>query len=700
MTYELEYNIETYTIGDSFKTGYIWFEVNLPYTEDQIYFDTGAMNWMSTDSGYQWTLTKNPDGTQKLKCAKYLKLAGENATSIPGKGTVVIAIVRVRAMDNNATIQPTFYAYMDHSKAVTEGDVCPDHRSEVNGGLECQKAVPDEVVVTTAPSYNIQLRPINDTAAYKEAVWDFSSGNGNALNQSAGNVKGRVVGFGITLQLYNTETNKGIKGIEYPSGDITFDIDMSSGYLVGGNPEESLDSQDVYHPLVWSYGPSSDGASFDGRDMSGTYGTTYLAAPYNASGKTLATDGPVLNPDNCESCWNGGTWEMSQTGRKITVTVKDYEINPNWFPTKNVAEDGQEYKENKNKGCFSAGELYVVVPYGEGTDYLVDKYGSGTVQLRLTASNLSATSKSGVSVTEQANNADDTAAKGVGLTTPGTYVNRIYYANSNIPYIGYHEDCDEEGAGDCYRNGKDESAIGNGVAIIWGGISYAQSAEENRVEAGDFLMKFDEYDGTDPSITGIDMPEDEDITDSPYQILHQDAGFYLVEKIAVSGKKTWADDNDKDGKRPESITIHLYADGKKIESKTITAEDDWSWIFTDLPKEKYGVEIVYTIKEDKVEGYTTEYDGYNVKNTYVPEEPEDPEEPKDPDDPEEPEDPEDPKTPGNPPSPTPPAPPARPEVPDTGDDAPLGLWAVLMVMGIAGLSFAGVSVFRKKKKED
>ena len=159
----------------------------------------------------------------------------------------------------------------------------------------------------------------------------------------------------------------------------------------------------------------------------------------------------------------------------------------------------------------------------------------------------------------------------------------------------------------------------------------------------------------------------------------------LQKKIAVSGKKTWADDNDKDGKRPESITIHLYADGKKIESKTITAEDDWSWIFTDLPKEKYGVEIVYTIKEDKVEGYTTEYDGYNVKNTYVPEEPEDP---------------EDPKTPGNPPSPTPPAPPARPEVPDTGDDAPLGLWAVLMVMGIAGLSFAGVSVFRKKKKED
>lgn len=86
----------------------------------------------------------------------------------------------------------------------------------------------------------------------------------------------------------------------------------------------------------------------------------------------------------------------------------------------------------------------------------------------------------------------------------------------------------------------------------------------------------------------------------------------------VSGSKTWDDANDQDGKRPSSITIRLYANGKQVDTKTVTAKDDWKWSFTNLPKYADGKEITYTITEDTVPGYTSEVDGYNVTNSYTP----------------------------------------------------------------------------------
>ncbi len=92
------------------------------------------------------------------------------------------------------------------------------------------------------------------------------------------------------------------------------------------------------------------------------------------------------------------------------------------------------------------------------------------------------------------------------------------------------------------------------------------------------------------------------------------------ETVTVAGSKTWDDNDNQDGIRPESITVNLLADGVKIDTVTVTGED-WSWIFENLPKYRdHGVEIIYTIVEDAVEGYVTTYDGYDVINSYSPEE--------------------------------------------------------------------------------
>ncbi len=86
------------------------------------------------------------------------------------------------------------------------------------------------------------------------------------------------------------------------------------------------------------------------------------------------------------------------------------------------------------------------------------------------------------------------------------------------------------------------------------------------------------------------------------------------EKLTITGEKTWEDEDNADGIRPESITIRLLANGVEVDSKTVTAADGWMWRFENLDIYSGPTTISYSITEDPVEGYTTIVSGYNVTN--------------------------------------------------------------------------------------
>ena len=86
----------------------------------------------------------------------------------------------------------------------------------------------------------------------------------------------------------------------------------------------------------------------------------------------------------------------------------------------------------------------------------------------------------------------------------------------------------------------------------------------------------------------------------------------------VKGTKTWDDANNQDGKRPASITVNLLADGKQVASTEVTADQNWQYTFSNLPKFADGKEIVYTVTENQVVDYTTEVKGFDITNTYKP----------------------------------------------------------------------------------
>ena len=89
-----------------------------------------------------------------------------------------------------------------------------------------------------------------------------------------------------------------------------------------------------------------------------------------------------------------------------------------------------------------------------------------------------------------------------------------------------------------------------------------------------------------------------------------------VTEVAV--KKVWDDAENKDGLRPEKVTVRLLADGQEVAVKEITATDNWQASFTDLPVYKEGKKIAYTITEDPVAGYTARIDGFTVTNRHRP----------------------------------------------------------------------------------
>ena len=92
----------------------------------------------------------------------------------------------------------------------------------------------------------------------------------------------------------------------------------------------------------------------------------------------------------------------------------------------------------------------------------------------------------------------------------------------------------------------------------------------------------------------------------------------IPDMTEVVVKKVWDDKENKDGLRPEKISIRLLADGQEVAVKEITATDNWQASFTDLPVYKDGKKIVYTITEDPVAGYTSKIDGFTVTNRHIP----------------------------------------------------------------------------------
>lgn len=84
----------------------------------------------------------------------------------------------------------------------------------------------------------------------------------------------------------------------------------------------------------------------------------------------------------------------------------------------------------------------------------------------------------------------------------------------------------------------------------------------------------------------------------------------------ITVRKVWEDNDNRDGNRPGSVTVHLLAGGEKIRTATLKAENGWKYTFADLPKTAHGKRIAYSVTEDPVTDYTCRVDGFTIRNIY------------------------------------------------------------------------------------
>ncbi|MCF0110999.1 MAG: Cna B-type domain-containing protein [Erysipelotrichaceae bacterium] len=138
--------------------------------------------------------------------------------------------------------------------------------------------------------------------------------------------------------------------------------------------------------------------------------------------------------------------------------------------------------------------------------------------------------------------------------------------------------------------------------------------------------------GPDWKWTFTGLPKYEDGKEIEYTVKEADVPGYQAEAKGMNlvntptftrleGFKSWNDNDNQDGKRPESITVNLYKNGETRPCMTTTTDKDheWKWSFENLPTHENGQEIKYTFDEVKVEYYETTYNGTEIINTHEPE---------------------------------------------------------------------------------
>ncbi|MBR2784668.1 MAG: MucBP domain-containing protein, partial [Clostridia bacterium] len=377
VTWTLENTMTVTDGGEGYNGGTIYFEAKLPNSlnKQTAKWDVDSMAWIKNPqiSSDGLTLT----GTYELDSA---------ALTVPGKQTLVL-VLSIMGAPNGTTFQPTIKTWL-------------------NGNAESDyvTTIPNSITVSAAPNYNVML--VRNGNLAKKVTLDYGEGD----------ILGRVYGYSLALQLYNSQQSKGLKGIEYPQGNITMDVDM----LLERSEFESEDLEDITDevtPVLWNYhiAQNTTNGVISGRRMNfgNSYHTYEPALPY---GKRTSL--------RIDSVYNSGNMSMVQDGRTLHVTFNNYDFD-GVFPNDAYGYSGKPHvsiKYTSNIGFFSIGYFQVFIPNKEATTMEDRNY-----YLTLTDTNYKATSVSGTETTTQMITTDDSNRVQHVLYKPGSYSHNLFF---------------------------------------------------------------------------------------------------------------------------------------------------------------------------------------------------------------------------------------------------------------------------------
>ena len=485
VTYDYEYTLTPDSTMDYYRRTRVGFRFELPYPKDKVTFDTEKMGWVDHTPGYEPKLTTETiDGTvtQVYTCYRLLEPTSQSPTVNPGTGSIGLSVA-VKGAPHGYRFHPTVKAWPAW-----------DASNPTNTGTH-KRAEDTPKDVTVSAKLNLNVRMVN-YGNVDRGVFDFSSGAANAPNKDEGKVTGLGLGIALVTEMRWPDRTKGLKGLEAPSGRITYRLRLSNQYSDDTKAGTKHPMERRWQPLLYDYG------HIDNEDSK--YGRTFAWMDdlrYKAPGVADRADGydRVARGDTTITTTTGGQ------GTDVTVSFDGYDTSV--FPIHNKM-NGSHNKcstdymtsdcSTMQVGAIHTDVLQFITPTSRDGKTVAQYYGNvdQTANITMDDMGLTATGVSGDRLataednSNQAATGDDHAGSAMTVRMPGAYSTRIRYTYWNNDRSWNDAGTSGDWSQPDYGNGSDSLVQGSKLRLQIGHNIIINSEGDAEV-MGMGLVKFD-----------------------------------------------------------------------------------------------------------------------------------------------------------------------------------------------------------------
>ncbi|MCB4902658.1 cell surface protein [Bifidobacterium pseudocatenulatum] len=413
VTYDYDYTLTPDDAMTYYRKARVGFRFELPYPSNKVTFATDQMNWVDQTPGYTAKVTQEGD-RQVFTAYRLLTPTSNSPTVCPGTSSITLA-VKVLGASNGYRFHPTVKAWTVPND--TSNRIVSD--------------TPKDVTVSAKLSLNVRMvnYGIND-----RGVFDFSSGAANAPNKTEGKVTGLGLGIALVTEMRWPDRTKGLKGLEAPSGRITYRLRLSNQYSDDTKTGTKHPMERRWQPLLYDYGHISN--------MDSKYGRTFAWM-----GDMLCqAPGVADHADGYVRVARGNTTVTSTTGEQgtdVTVSFDGYDTSVfpihEAYPRNNQDKCSTHYMSSgcstQQVGAIHVDVLQFITPTSRDGKTVAQYYGNveQTGNISMDDMGLTATGVSGDRLataednSNQAVTGDDHAGSAVTVRIPGTYSTRVRY---------------------------------------------------------------------------------------------------------------------------------------------------------------------------------------------------------------------------------------------------------------------------------
>lgn len=485
VTYDYEYTLTPDSTMDYYRRTRVGFRFELPYPKDKVTFDAEKMGWVDHTPGYEPKLTTETiDGivTQVYTCYRLLEPTSQSPTVNPGTGSIGLSVA-VKGAPHGYRFHPIVKAWPAW-----------DASNPTNTGTH-KRAEDTPKDVTVSAKLNLNVRMVN-YGNVDRGVFDFSSGAANAPNRTEGKVTGLGLGIALVTEMRWPDRTKGLKGLEAPTGRITYRLRLSNQYSDDTKTGTKHPMERRWQPLLYDYGHINN--------MDSKYGRTFAwmgDLRRRAPGVADRADG------NYRVARGNTTITTTTGGRGTDVTVSFDGYDTSVFPIDNLSPDlrqkcSTDYMTSDcstmQVGAIHTDVLQFITPTSRDGRTVAQYYGNvdQTANISMDDIALTATGAGGDRLataddnSNQAVTGDDHAGSAVTVRSSGTYSTRVRYTywNNDISWN------DAGTSGDWtmpdYSNGSDSLIQGAKLRLQIGHNIIIQSEGDAEV-MGMGLVKFD-----------------------------------------------------------------------------------------------------------------------------------------------------------------------------------------------------------------